>query len=263
MNREGWISIHRAIQDNWIWKDSNKLKWWLDILLTVNTNTAKVNIGNDIYDCKRGESLLSIQSWSNRWGVSKDTARNFLNLLEKDNMIVRVNLGKTTRLTVCKYDSYQQPLRVKQTAAVQTLYTNNKEDNENNNIPVKKLTDINYNPFKDFFIDFYKHKFSTDYYFQPKDGVKVNALIKKIATKVKEKHNGKSNEQIDKLILSGLKTFIDKIYIAQDKYLIENFSLSYIDSHFNELFIKITNPIVIKIPTVHTERPKPIDHANR
>jgi hypothetical protein len=130
-NREGWISIHRAIQDNWIWKDGNKLKWWLDILLTVNTNTAKVNIGNEIYDCKRGESLLSIQSWANRWGVSKDTARNFLNLLEKDNMITRVNLGKTTRLTVCKYDSYQQPLHVKPTTAVRSLYTNNKEDKEN------------------------------------------------------------------------------------------------------------------------------------
>lgn len=143
-SREGWISIHRAIQDNWIWKDGNKVKWWLDILLTVNTSPAKVNIGNDIIECKRGDSLLSIQSWANRWGVSKDTARNFFTLLEKDKMICRVNLGKTTRLTVCKYDTYQQPLHVNSPPAVRTPYTNNKEDKEYiGNIDVE-------NAFKDF-----------------------------------------------------------------------------------------------------------------
>lgn len=141
----GWISLHRQIQSHWIWKDANKLKWWIDILLTVNNAKAKVTLGNDVFFCERGQSLLSIQSWASRWGVSKDTARNFLKLLEKDGMIKcetisknkdeslhgssRVIFSKSTRLTVCKFDSYNTPLRVKQTIAVRLPYPNNNNIN--------------------------------------------------------------------------------------------------------------------------------------
>ena len=32
----GWIKIHRKIIDHWIWADSKRFKWWLDILLLTN-----------------------------------------------------------------------------------------------------------------------------------------------------------------------------------------------------------------------------------
>lgn len=113
IDNTGFIFIHRTLQDHWIWNDANKLKWWLDILLTVNTEDKKSQIGNEFFLCKRGESLLSIDSWAKRWKISKDTARNFLVLLEKDAMVLRVSIGKSTRLTVCNYDTYQISLRVK------------------------------------------------------------------------------------------------------------------------------------------------------
>ena len=112
---EGWIRMHRSIQKHWIWKDSTKLKWWIDILLTVNYDDAKVNIGYEIFDCKRGQSIMSLKNWADRWKTSKDTARNFLKLLEKDSMILHENIGKSTRITVCNYDSYQSDLHDSQT----------------------------------------------------------------------------------------------------------------------------------------------------
>jgi len=134
-DKSGFINIHRCIQYHWIWTDANKLKWWLDILITVNHSPAKVNIGFDVFDCDRGQSLLSIGSWADRWKVSKDTARNFLTLLEREKMITRVSLGKSTRLTVCKYDDYQVSLHVKQTDSVRDPYTNKKNNkNKKNNI---------------------------------------------------------------------------------------------------------------------------------
>jgi hypothetical protein len=111
----GWIRIHRQIQEHWIWKDPVKLRWWLDILLNVNFVDSKVNIGFNLYECKRGQSIRSLQTWADRWGVSKDTARNFLMLLEKDGMILHENIGKSTRITVCNYDSYQDDLHDRQT----------------------------------------------------------------------------------------------------------------------------------------------------
>lgn len=103
----GWVKISRSINEHWIWKDPDKLKWWLDILLTVNYRDTKVNIGYKLIDCGRGESLLSLKSWGERWGVSKTVVNNFFNLLKNDGMILLINETVTTRLIVCNYDSYQ------------------------------------------------------------------------------------------------------------------------------------------------------------
>jgi hypothetical protein len=111
----GWIKLHRQIREHWIWQDPIKFKWWVDILLTVNHKDSKVNLGNQLYECKRGQTILSLQGWADRWKVSKDTARNFLKLLEKDNMILHESLQKTTRITICNFESYQSDLHDSQT----------------------------------------------------------------------------------------------------------------------------------------------------
>lgn len=150
----GAISLHRQIQNHWIWKDANKLKWWIDILLTVNYKDTKVNLGNEVFICKRGESLLSLRNWAERWHVPKDTARNFLKLLEKDNMIIcstiekcpesslhattRVKVSISTRLTVCNYDTYQLGLHVKQTQDRQQPYPNNNIVSKDTNIDKRR-----------------------------------------------------------------------------------------------------------------------------
>ena len=112
---EGWIRLHRQVTEHWIWKDPVKFQWWVDMLLMANHADAKVNIGNELYECKRSQSILSLKSWGERWGVSKDTVRNFFVLLSKDNMIVSENLQKSTRITICNYDTYQSDLHAKQT----------------------------------------------------------------------------------------------------------------------------------------------------
>ncbi|MEI8087159.1 MAG: hypothetical protein WCG93_13195 [Paludibacter sp.] len=112
---DGWIKLHRQIRDNWIWKDPVKFQWWIDILMMVNHADKKVNIGFELYECKRGQSILSLKSWGERWGVSKDTVRNFFVLLSKDNMIICENLQKSTRITICNYDAYQGDLHTEQT----------------------------------------------------------------------------------------------------------------------------------------------------
>lgn len=102
-----WIKLFRDINKHWIWQNSDYLKWWLDILLEVNHAPAKVVINNKIYDCNRGEKLYSLDTWAARWGTNKSKARRFLQLLQNDNMIVLKSETQTTRLTVCKYDTYQ------------------------------------------------------------------------------------------------------------------------------------------------------------
>lgn len=135
----GYISIFRSIRKHWIWQDAEKLKWWLDLLLEVNHSDNEIVIGYEVVKCKRGETIRSLSGWAVRWGVSKDTVRNFLSLLVKHNMIQRVNLGKTTRITICNYESYQAKLHVKQTPSkhqANATYTQTKNDNNDKEIDI-------------------------------------------------------------------------------------------------------------------------------
>jgi hypothetical protein len=107
MATNGWIKIDRAITKHWLWKDPIKLKWWLDIIISVNFKDYKELVGGQVIECKRGESLLSLQSWADRWVVDKSKVRRFFILLQKEKIIDIDSVQKTTRITVLNYDSYQ------------------------------------------------------------------------------------------------------------------------------------------------------------
>lgn len=106
----GWIKIHRSIKDHWLYTEKrvfSRFEAWNDILLTVNYSDAQTLIKGKLYNVKRGESILSLDSWAKRWGWEKSTVRRFLKLLENESMVVLDSDNVTTRLTVCKYESYQ------------------------------------------------------------------------------------------------------------------------------------------------------------
>jgi len=134
---EGWIKLHRTINKHWIFKDSEKLKAWITILLNVNHEKNKVNLGNLILTCNRGESLKSLDSWAKLFGKNwnKSKVRRFFKLLKNDLMIELKNEQKTTRLIVCKYDTYQETRNASETQtkrkrnASETQTTPNKNDN--------------------------------------------------------------------------------------------------------------------------------------
>ena len=108
---KGWITIHREMQDHWIWKEKrsfSKLEAWIDILITVNHSDKKVIIKNTLFEVKRGESINSLDTWGKRWNWNKSKVRRVLSLFQSEGMIELKNERKTTRLTVCKYDTYQQ-----------------------------------------------------------------------------------------------------------------------------------------------------------
>jgi hypothetical protein len=109
MISEGWIKLHRRIKDHWIWKNPKYFHAWINILMTVNYEDKKVFIYGELIDCSRGQSLLSLNNWAdefgNQWTIKQ--VRTFFDLLQKDSMILREGLSKTTRITVCNYDSYQ------------------------------------------------------------------------------------------------------------------------------------------------------------
>jgi hypothetical protein len=138
----GWIKLYRSIKNHWLFpkgKPLTNLEAWLLILLEVNHSPRKIQLGYDIIECKRGESINSLDTWAKMFHWHKSKVRRFFKLLEKDSMIVLNVCQKTTYLTVCNYDTYQGE-RIKDETIVkrkrndsETIVTPNKNDKNLNN----------------------------------------------------------------------------------------------------------------------------------
>jgi hypothetical protein len=128
---EGYIKLYRSIEDNWLWKKKpfSPGQAWIDILLETNHEDHKIMIKGVLFECKRGQSLNSVLTWQKRWGWSRQKVRTFLYSLKNDSMIEQNTTNKTTILTVCNYDNYQNIKPYKQPALNQHLTTNNNERN--------------------------------------------------------------------------------------------------------------------------------------
>jgi hypothetical protein len=155
----GYISIHRKIKESWIFDNSDYLKAWIVILMEVNHSDKKVLIEGELIECNRGESVNSMQTWSDVFGKrwTRQKVRTFFKLLEKDEKVNQQGLRKTTKLSVCNYDTYQsnqprdnqqvnqQPTNSQPTDN-QQITTNNNVNNNNNGIT--KPVELKFDPKK-------------------------------------------------------------------------------------------------------------------
>jgi len=146
----GWIKLHRSIQNNWLFTEKrkfSKLEAWIDIILTCNHSDNKVMIKGKLYDVKRGQSILSLDSWSKRWDWDKSSVRRYFSTLQKEAMIVYTSDNITTHLTVCKYEDYQGTCNTDETP------TKHKRTSNDTNLRMKEGKEEEVKPKKIFFKD--------------------------------------------------------------------------------------------------------------
>lgn len=144
----GWIKIHRSITDHWLYKEKrvySKLEAWYDLLINVNYIDSKTMIKGKLYEVKRGQSIMSLESWGKRWNWEKSKVRRFLNLLQNDTMIVLNSDNITTQITICNYDSYQAERN-----ANETQTKRKRKSNENQTTPIEESKEIKNNNIHDF-----------------------------------------------------------------------------------------------------------------
>ena len=106
----GWIKLYRQLNEHWLWQESktkSKLEAWIDILLMVNHKEKKVPLGNELITVTAGSKITSIRQLCDRWNWSNTKVKAFLELLQKDEMIVYKSDTKKTVITVVNWDFYQ------------------------------------------------------------------------------------------------------------------------------------------------------------
>lgn len=108
----GWICLHRSIQDHWVFQRDDYFRAWSIMIMAANHRDNKTLIKGKLLSCKRGESVMSHQTWADKFGKGWNRSKviRFFKLLENDHMIVQVNEQVTTRVTICNYSKFQDQL---------------------------------------------------------------------------------------------------------------------------------------------------------
>ncbi|WP_263560002.1 DnaD domain protein [Paenibacillus polymyxa] len=106
---DGWIKLHRKIQDHWIYQEKRKFsryEAWLDMLMMANHKSNKFLHGNELVVVEKGQFITSEIKLMERWDWGKNKLRLYLDLLEKDGMIIKKSDRKRTTITLCNYGVY-------------------------------------------------------------------------------------------------------------------------------------------------------------
>ena len=129
------------MMDHWLYKEHRPMtrrEAWETMLLLVNYEPSKTMIHGILYECDRGQSLLSIGTWADKFLWSIKQVRTFFKLLEKDGMIAVEGLRHTTRLTICNYGLYQDKGRTEVVTEVVTEGVTDGEQREQQRATIKE-----------------------------------------------------------------------------------------------------------------------------
>ena len=112
--KRGYVRLWRKIEDSWLWKDPEKLKAWLDLVLIAQGRPGK----------DRGSVEASLNYLSNRWKWGRCKVQRFLLKLEEDKLIktthrmeakpihqpiqkpIQGPIHLSRHITILKYDTY-------------------------------------------------------------------------------------------------------------------------------------------------------------
>ena len=107
---QGWIKIHRQIQECDIWDNEEPFDYrsaWIDLLLLANHRDKETIFDGKPLTVGRGQRITSIRKLADRWNWSRDRVSRYLNLLEKLGMIERESDNRKTLLTIVNYEVFQ------------------------------------------------------------------------------------------------------------------------------------------------------------
>lgn len=139
---QGWISIHRKIQESKLWTEERFTKGqaWVDLLLLANHKDTEILVGYKKVSLKRGQVFTSQVKLATRWQWDRKTVRRFIEYLVSDQMVHNkvdrdIQHGNTV-ITITNYEKYQgmgqQEGQEKGQQSPSKLPTINNDNNVNN-----------------------------------------------------------------------------------------------------------------------------------
>ena len=136
MNDNGWVKLHRQIEENFLYflEPFTKAQAWIDLFLFSNHADNTINIRGNIIPVKRGQIGWSELTMAKRWQWSRAKVRRFLNLLETRQQIVQQKSTKTTIITIKEYERFQETIQQTIQQKDSRRYTNKNVKKDKNSI---------------------------------------------------------------------------------------------------------------------------------
>ena len=122
----GFIPLYRSIQEHWLWQKEDPFddrSAWIDILLSVNHEEKKINIGRSVITIKAGQMWTSYVKLAKNWHWSRPKVYRYINMLKSDGMIVVDGTPNGTLLTVVNYGDFAYHGNTRVTSDVTTDVT--------------------------------------------------------------------------------------------------------------------------------------------
>lgn len=116
--REGWITLHRQIQNNPLWQAEKFTKGqaWIDLLMEANHKEMHIMLRGIKINLMRGQTAKALKTFARNWRWSEWRVRNFFNYLQGEGMITYTAGNTTTITTILNYEQYQNMNANKRTA---------------------------------------------------------------------------------------------------------------------------------------------------
>jgi hypothetical protein len=147
MTNQGWISLHRKIEDNPIFQNEKALKIWIWVLIRANHTETDILLGRNLIHLKVGQFVFGSDTACERLKMSKSTIHFWLNFLKLERYIERKVTNKYSIITVLNYSRYQTVERqveykrnAKRILSVQQNETDNNVDTVNTDNTDNKIT---------------------------------------------------------------------------------------------------------------------------
>lgn len=155
MSSDGWIKIHRKLQEHPLWNGEkfSRGQAWVDLILLANHKDSFFYKRGVKIDVKRGQCARSAVELSSRWGWSRTKVMKFLKDLEKEQQIEQQKTNVTQLVTITNYDDYQKKEQQKSSRKAAERHIQEckecKEENKNT-LSSKKLNGVPYSAIVDF-----------------------------------------------------------------------------------------------------------------
>ena len=283
---EGFLRLSRRFFSNEMWKvarEFSECEAWLDLIQSARFDATgeaySELIGGREISYSRGQYPASISFLMKRWKWSEKKVRYFLSKLKKKGMITTCNQQGMTVITLCNYDEYNPikgelkdndkgidnnkeisdlkvslgELRAELRAISQEMAekienlgqgkgNKKKKDKEtdNDNIPPTppKGEGLNVKA-RSLFEAHYRQLFGSDYYWTAKDAGAMSQLLQKLKFQREQKQMDVAEESI----LYALQYLLSSI---KEGWIYENFSVTNINSKFNEIVSQAKKKIHFK-----------------
>ena len=119
----GWIKLHRQFR-NWEWYNKSEMvHLFIHCLIKANFENKSWQ-GENI---EIGSFVTSLQKLSIETNISIQSIRTCLKKLEKTNEIIVKSTNKLTKITICKYESYQSENETTNKQLTNNQQTTNKQ----------------------------------------------------------------------------------------------------------------------------------------